>query len=85
MKKLFAITIIIGSVQGMYILCGRLTTPKYPTYTFSGSVLVELPCGIGINRDMTEDQANELIKNPKTGLYPFAACIFNYMRHRDSN
>lgn len=72
----FIIVIFLGVI--------KIFTPKYNFYMLSGSEMVKLPSGIGINASMTKKEAEELIANPRTRLQCYAEEMLEYIKYRNA-
>lgn len=81
---ILAITIII---LAWFISIDLNKKVAYPTYTVNDGrdTMARLPSGIGININMTQKEALELIANPKSGLNLYAEEIIEYFNSVDIN
>lgn len=78
--SIYAAIGLIFLSTAIYLLVERVvdTKDRYPVYMAGKSRMVDLPCGIGINANMTREEAVSLINNPRAMMSPYAAEILEY-------
>jgi len=84
--KIFLTALIVIVVVFSSIWIINATTDRiyfYPTYVVNDGkdIMVKLPCGTGINTNLTKEDLETLISNPLAGISPQCAKeILDYLK-----